>query len=135
MTSPRAVNDIIDNLSELDGQPLEVEGILFRESEGYQLLHYPKAERKAGPTVGEHTYKAAVWISPGNGSLRLNNDALSRWVGKRVRVHGILQSYTALEFHGFMGKGGFGPWGFWPAQIEPYSIQRVTAEERREHDA
>jgi hypothetical protein len=52
-----------------------------------------------------------------------------------VRIHGILSSYISLPPVGALGRGGFGPWGFWPAQIEPYSVQRVTAEERRENAA
>jgi hypothetical protein len=50
-----------------------------------------------------------------------------------VRIHGILSCYVSLPPVGALGRGGFGPWGFWPAQIEPYSVQRVTAEERREN--
>lgn len=134
MTNPRAINEVLQHLDSLDGRPVEIEGVLSSESEGYQLLHYPKAKRRTPFAVDDHTYEPAVWIAPGDGSMRLNTSVLDRWVGKRVRVHGILTSYLSLAPVGSLGRGGFGPWGFWPAQVEPYSVQRVTSEERREHD-
>jgi hypothetical protein len=133
MTNPRAINDVLEQLASLEGNPVEIEGVLSAEPEGYQLLHYPKAQRMTPFAVGDDTYEPAVWIAPGNGSIRLNTSALDRWVGKRVRVHGVLKSYHSLEPVGTFGRGGFGPSGFWPAQIEPYSVQRVSAEERRDH--
>lgn len=45
MTNPRSVNQALDELVELDGKPVELEGILDLEPEGYHLLHYPKAVR------------------------------------------------------------------------------------------
>ena len=133
MTAHRSVNEVLADLGTPDEQPLELEGILEAHSEGFELLHYPKAERISGPQDGEHQYQAGVWIGFGNGRLQPNQDALTRWVGKRVRIHGILSSYLSLPSFGSLGHGGFGPCGFWPAQIEPYSVQRVTAEERREN--
>ena len=133
MTAHRSVNDVLAHLGALDEQPLELEGILEAHPEGFELLHYPKSERIAGPQDGDHQYQAGVWVGFGGGSLQPNRDALNRWVGKRVRIHGILSSYLSLQPVGSFGRGGFGPWGFWPAQIEPYSVQRVTAEERREN--
>jgi hypothetical protein len=133
MTAHRSVNEVLAQLATLDGQPLEIEGILELQPEGFSLLHYPKAERKVGPQEGEHQYEASVWVGFGGGSLQPNREALNRWVGKRVRIHGILSVYLSLQPFGTFGRGGFGPWGFWPAQIEPYSVQRITSEERREN--
>lgn len=132
MTAHRSVNDVLAQLEDLADHPLEIEGILELHPEGFELLHYPKSERKIGPQDGEHQYQAGVWVGFGDGSLRPNRDALRRWVGKRVRIHGILKCYLSLATVGAFGRGGFGPWGSWPAQIEPYSVQRVTADERRE---
>ena len=134
MTAPCSINDLLSGLSEFNGKPVELEGVLAAHSEGYELLHYPKANRRGKLADGEESYEPAVWLSPGNGSLRLNTTSLQRWVGKRVRVHGVVQSITSLASVGSLGRGGFGPWGFWPASIEPYSIQRVAADERREPD-
>jgi hypothetical protein len=133
MTAHRSVNEILAQLATLNDQPVQVEGILELQSEGFELLHYPKAERQSGPAEGEHQYQASIWVGFGNGSLQPNTEVLERWVGKRVRIHGVISSYLALPPVGSLGRGGFGPWGFWPAQIEPYSVQRVTAEERREN--
>jgi hypothetical protein len=133
MTAHRSVNDVLAQLATLNDQPVQVEGILRLQSEGFELLHYPKAERQFGPVEGEHQYQPSIWLGFGNGSLQPNTEALERWVGKRVRIYGVINSYLALPPFGSLGRGGFGPWGFWPAQIEPYSVQRVTAEERREN--
>lgn len=133
MTAHLSVNDVLAQHKALDDQPLEIEGILELHPEGFELLHYPKSERELGPRDGEHQYQAGVWVAFGGGCLQPNREALNRWVGRRVRIHGILSSYISLQPVGSLGRGGYGPWGFWPAQIEPYSVQRVTAEERREN--
>jgi hypothetical protein len=132
MTNPLAVNDALDRIGELDGMPVELEGILAEEPEGYHLLHYPKLERKPDYfDLSGRSYPPSVVVAFGNGSLQPNDKALSRWVGKRVRVHGVLYS-TPLprgdERTIFMGL-------VTPARIEPYSVQRLTSEERREHGA
>jgi len=114
MTAPMSVNDMADALEALVGQPIEVEGLLQAVWGGFELRHYPTSRRRARPVD--------CWLSFGHGSLQPNQLALSRWVGKRVRVHGIV-----LDPHM--------PFGHGPAQqsvaIQPYSIQRLTAEERR----
>ena len=97
MTAHRSVNDVLAQLTALDDQPLEIEGILELHAEGFELLHYPKAEREIGPQDGEHQYQAGVWVAFGSGSLQPNRDALYRWVGKRVRLHGISDETIALH--------------------------------------
>ena len=133
MTNPISVNQLLAQLSELDQHPLEVEGILEVHSEGYSLLHYPKSERKNDYPNGDEPYEAGVWLATGGGSIQFNNAAVARWQGKRVRVHGIAYAHFSQPYiPAFHAKNGFGPWGAWPVQIEVYSIQRTTAEERRE---
>ena len=41
-----SVNEVIDRLPELDGQPVEVTGLLTFEFENTSLGHFPKAERR-----------------------------------------------------------------------------------------
>ncbi len=135
MKTARSVNEALDLLDSLNGQPVEIEGILVIEPEGYELLHYPRAERRATSSEGEVAFKSSFWLAFGNGGLQPNHTALARWQGKRVRVHGVIHTTENRPVYGALGTGGFGLHGFWPAEIECYSIQRVTAEERRENDA
>ncbi|WP_396616786.1 hypothetical protein ACHZ97_09475 [Lysobacter soli] len=130
-----SVNGLIEQLAELDGQPVQVEGVLVLEPEGYELQHYPNSERLTTRTLFDSEYRPGIWIAFGDGALKPNHVALERWTGKRVRVVGIVKTIATLSPAGSLGRGGFGPWGFWPAQIEPYSVQRVTADERREEQA
>jgi hypothetical protein len=132
MTNPFAVNYALDRIVELDGTPIELEGILAVEPEGYHLLHYPKVERKPDYfDLSGRSYPPSVILAFGSGSLQPNHRVLSGWIGKRVRVHGVLHS-TPLprgdEQTVFMGL-------ITPARIEPYSVQLLTADERREHGA
>lgn len=131
-TAVISVNGLIEQLAELDGQPVQVEGVLVLEPEGYELQHYPKSERLTTRTLFDSEYRASTWIAFGDGGLKPNHATLERWIGKRVRVVGIVKTIASLSPVGALGRGGFGPWGFWPVQIEPYSVQRVTADERRE---
>ena len=135
MTNPRTINQVMEQLAEIDGQAVELEGILALEPEGYHLLHFPKAERKPGPAESDNIYQSGVWLAFGSGSLQPNHSALSRWLGKRVRVYGVARTIASLPAFGSLGRGGFGSHGLWPAQIEPYYNQRLSAEERREHEA
>lgn len=136
MTSPLPINEVFERLAELDGQPLELEAVLIADdSGGFELLHYPNSARIPYFVDGETEYRQSIWLAFGNGSLQPNKDALQRWSGKRVRVHGVLRSVSALLTFGGLGKGGFGPWGLWPAEVEAYILQRVTAEERRERSS
>jgi hypothetical protein len=134
MTSPLTINEVFEQLAELDGQPLELEGILIADdSGGYEILHYPNSARIPCFIDGETEYRQSIWLAFGNGSLQPNKDALQRWSGKRVRVHGVMRSISTLPTIKGFGKGGFGPWGLWPAEVEAYILQRVSADERREH--
>ena len=135
MSTTRPVNEVLDQLAELDGTPVQLEGVLQVHEEGYEVQHYPKAQRRPQYTENSHSYQAGIWLAFGTGSIQPNAIALKRWQGKRVRVSGFIRSLASLPPFGSLGKGGFGPWGFWPAEIETYSVQRVTAEERRENDA
>jgi hypothetical protein len=133
MTQHRTVNQTLDQLEELHGQPVEIEGILGIKPEGYELLHYPKAERRPDNGNEGPIHESSLWLAFGSGSIKPNPSVLSRWEGKRVRIHGVVYSAKSLPVvKGFEGHGGFGPWGFWRAQVEPYSIQRVTSEQRKE---
>lgn len=125
----RSVNQAFDEFASTNGSPLEIEGILNLQSEGYELLHYPKAERRDSGRVE----RLSVWLVFGNGAIQANNSALSHWIGKRVRAQGIFKtSANLLPSHEFHHHGGFGPYGLWLAQLEVYSIQRVTSEVRKE---
>lgn len=134
MTSPLTINEVFEQLAELDGQPLELEGILIADdSGGYEILHYPNSARIPCFIDGETEYRQSIWLAFGNGSLQPNKEALQRWSGKRVRVHGVMRSISTLPTIEGFGKGGFGPWGLWPAEVEAYILQRVSADERREY--
>lgn len=128
----RTVNDVLDQAIELNGQPVEVEGILTVQPEGYHLLHFPKSERRDDRTDDGPIYRSSLWLATGSGSLQQNHSVLGRWCGKRVRVHGIVHSSLSQPSQTFHGHGGYGPFGFWPAQVMPYSVQRVTSGQRRE---
>jgi hypothetical protein len=127
MTNPLAINYALDWLAELNGHPFELEGISMLDGGRYQLLHYPKSERRTEHTDGRLSYEPCLTLEFGNGSVQPNNVALSRWKGRRVRVHGILtarllpQKYAEMDILGILCPGA----------IEPYSIQRITADERR----
>ncbi|MCO5358773.1 hypothetical protein [Acidovorax kalamii] len=102
--------------------------------EGYEFLHDPKSERRGDDEIEGAIYRSSGWLAFENGSIQPHLAALERWMGKRARVQGIAQTKNTMpiasrEFH---HHGGFGPPGFWPARLEPYSIQRVTSEIRRE---
>ena len=126
----RSVNQIFNEFCSTNGSPVEVEGILNLQPEGYELLHYPKAERRDS----EKIEGSSVWLVFGNGAIQPNHSALSRWLGKRVRAHGILKTCSNLvESREFHQHGGYGPYGLWLAQLEVYSIQRVTSEVRKEN--
>jgi hypothetical protein len=129
MTNPLSINSALEQLGHLDGMPAELEGILAAGGEGYQLLHYPRSERKADHKHGQQSYEPGVAIEFGNGSLQPNHRALARWLGKRVRVHGLIR--TRLLPPAFATMDIFGI--LWPASIEPFTIQRLTADERREN--
>ena len=133
MTLPLTINQALERLNALDGQPVELEGILdASHGGGYELLHYPKVERATSYDRNDSRYRSALWLAFGDGSLRPNHEALSRWCGKRVRVHGVIRTVNPHpELAGFFGSG-FGPWGNWPAEVESFILQRVSADARRD---
>jgi hypothetical protein len=135
MNSHLAVNQVLDRLAAYEEQPMQVEGVLEVHEEGYALKHYPNAERRTEYVEEGYSYQSGIWIEFGDGSVRPNARVLDRWQGKRVRVYGVIHGISSLPSTRAFSKGGFGPWGLWPAAIEPTSIQRVTAEERREGGA
>jgi hypothetical protein len=113
-----SVNEVIDRLPELDGQPVEVTGLLTFEFENTSLGHFPKAERREiTEEVEPPYYQSSVWLSFGSGSVQPNETVLSRCAGKRVLVIGVLRGPS-----GPFGCGHFSGWG---CEIEPYSIERV----------
>lgn len=113
-----SVNQLIDRLSELDGQAVEVTGLLTFEFENVSIGHFPKSERREiTEEVEPPYYQSSVWLSFGSGSIQANEKILSKWVGKRVLVTGVLR--------GPRGPGGCGHFGGWGCEIEPYSIERV----------
>ena len=132
MEIPLPINNALARLAELDGVPVHLEGILIAHYEGYEVQHYPKVERQSEHIEENAVYQAGIWLAFGDGSIQPNERALGRWNGKRVRISGVIRSLSSLPSFGWVGKGGFGPWGRWPAEIETYSVQRVTAEERRD---
>lgn len=79
-------------------------------------------------------YHPAVCMAFGRGSLQPNLAALRRWSGKRVRVHGVLRSTLPRPAFGAI-DAYFDTFGGWLVDIEPYSLQRVSAFERRQHQA
>ena len=130
MTLHKTVNDTLDHI---DGSPLEVEGVLNSSFAGhlgrheYWLLHYPKTERSSGGSVNQSAQRSRLLLEFGDGSIRPNPVALTRWEGKRIRVHGIAwpaKTSPSLDFY----EGSI---AYYP-RLEVYSVQRVTSEQRRE---
>lgn len=122
------VNDVLDRMIDLDGIPVEIQGVLSQESECYHLVHHPKVDRRSDYIeIDGFSYRASIVLSFGNGSLQPNHQALNRWIGKRVCIHGVLNlrlfSVDDLLFDwlGFLA----------PVSISPYSIQRLSADGRR----
>lgn len=113
-----SVNEVIDRLSELDGRPIEVTGLLTFEFENTSIGHFPKAERRdITEEVEPSYYQSSLWLAFGSGSVQPNEKVLSSWAGKRVLVTGILR--------GPSGPFGCGHFSGWACEIEPYSIERV----------
>jgi hypothetical protein len=131
MTQPLAVNQVLDRLTELNGMPVEIEGILERGYGGYSIAHYPKAQGRDRHIDGAMTYKANIEVRFGEGSIQPTITVLARWLWKRVRIHGQIQVNLLPQHYATVDSFA----NFSPAWIEPYSIQRVTADQRRDHRA
>jgi hypothetical protein len=100
---PVTVNEAIDNLSELAGQDILIDGVLSFFFEDTYLTHWPKGERREG-------YGSSLWISTGSGSLQFDRQACERLSGKRVLIEGtLLQPDPRL--------GGCGHMSLWPGAI------------------
>jgi hypothetical protein len=125
------VNESLDRIVELDGAPVELEGMLGVQPEGYFLGHYPPSARKSDYVIANRRYPPFIILAFGNGSLQPNRDALERWIGQPVRVDGVLHSTPLpraddpVEYLGLVT----------PGRITPYSIRRLTKVERRQNDA
>jgi hypothetical protein len=120
MKSALQVNQAIDNLSAIADGPVAIEGQLSFEFEDVSIGHLPGHERRDDPSGSRSAYASSIWLAFGGGSVRPNQDALRRWSGKRVRVTGILRGPGPL--------GGCGHMSLWPAEIEPYSVERINAQ-------
>lgn len=132
MTQHRSVNETLNHIEQLCGQPVEVEGILntsfdcSQRIHEYWLLHFPKAERRSDESSYQ-SRQSGLWLEFGDGSIQPNRSALVRWEGKRVRVHGVVypaKPPSALNL--FEGNSGYF------AHLEVYSIQRVSSEQRKD---
>ena len=133
MTSNRSVNEALDQIESLHGLPVQVEGVLEASNdgahEGYELLHYPKTERR----TEDSRASVGLWLQFGLGSIQPNRPVLSKWLGKRVRVQGI--AYGAECTREPHRAGALSDPLFWRAYLEVYSVQRVTSEERKQRGA
>lgn len=136
MTSCRSVNDTLAKLDELSGSAVQVEGILTTSSigsmDGYELSHYPSAERQISHN-GDPSNQSGLWLEFGTGSIQPDHSVLTKWVGKRVRVHGVAQRAKYLQVPG--EPHAMSDHSCWQAHLEVYSVQRVTSEQRRQHSA
>ena len=116
MRNTLSVNEALDQLDHLNGEPVCVYGILHFEFEHIALWHYPKAERRNAEPFGWTT--SSIWLSTGSGSVQLNERGLKQLHGHRVSVLGTLH---APDPH----FGGCGHLSASPAEILVSSIDRV----------
>jgi hypothetical protein len=118
MSNVLSVNELIDRASELDGQPVDVAGILTLEFEDCSLGHFPKVERREiTETIDTPHYPSSVWITFGTGSIQPDEDVLARWTRKRVRVVGIV--------HVPEDGAGCGHFGRWACEVGAYAVERI----------
>jgi len=118
MSNVLTVNEMVDRADALDGQLVEVVGLLTFEFENSSLNHFPEAERRDVSGADDGFYeRSSVWIEFGTGSIQPNEKVLTRWTQKRVRVVGIVRTAK-----GPCGCGHFGGWG---CEIEAFSIERI----------
>jgi hypothetical protein len=113
-----SVNELIDRRDELDGKPVEVCGLLTFEFENTSIQHFPKAEqRQPDADTALPCCPSSVWLAFGSGSIRPNDDVLSRWNGKRVRITGVVRNAREP-----IGCGHFSAWN---CEIQPFTIERM----------
>jgi len=118
MSNALSVETLIARVSELDGQLVEVVGLLTFEFEDCSLNHFPRTERHEITEAIDAPYcQSSIWIRFGTGSIQPNRQVLAKWSGKRIRVTGIAQTAK--------GPDGCGHLGGWACEIEAYSIELV----------
>ena len=118
MSNVLSVNELIDRASELDGQPVDIVGILTFEFEDCSLGHFPKVERREiTETIDTPYYPSSVWITFGTGSIQPNEEVLTRWTRKRVRVVGVV--------HVPKDGAGCGHFGRWGCEVDAYTVEHI----------
>ena len=116
MADSLSVNEALDQLVNLDGQPVAVHGILHFEFEHIAIWHYPKAERRDIDTFGSAS--SSIWLSTGSGSVQFNERGLEKLHGHRVSVLGTLYAPDPRF-------GGCGHLSGSPAEILVSSIDKL----------
>jgi hypothetical protein len=116
-----SVNEAIDRLDELEGQPVEIYGLLSFERDNHSLSHFPRAECRT-VQKGIHTFDASsIWIEFNVGSIQPNGPVLTRWQGRRVAIFGVLHD-PLKDTPWSRGRSYMSQW---LAEIVPYSIERM----------
>jgi hypothetical protein len=116
MADSLSVNEALDQLDRLDGEPVAIHGILRFEFEHVAIWHYPKAERRDAEPFGQAS--SSIRLSTGSGSVQLNERGLEKLDGHRVSVLGTLH---VPDPH----FGGCGHMSGTPAEILVSSIDRL----------
>ena len=116
MADSLSVNEALDQLSNLSGQPVAIHGILHFEFEHIAIWHYPKAERRDIDPFGFAS--STIWLSSGSGIIRFNERGLEKLRGHRVSVLGTLYAPDPRF-------GGCGHLSGSPAEILVSSIDRL----------
>jgi hypothetical protein len=111
MTEPLSVNQALAALLTLDGNDVQIKGILHLEFEDVAIYHHPKRERNDG-------YASSIWLDVGTGSLGFDRVACSSLHGKLVTVQGTLRGPDA-KF------GGCGHLSLWPAAVQTRTMERA----------
>jgi hypothetical protein len=120
MSSALQVNQALDRLADLADGPVAIDGQLSFEFEDVSISHLPRQERRDAGAESRAAYASSIWLAFTSGSLRPNEEALRRWSGKRVRVTGVLRRPAEH-------LGGCGHMSLWPAEVEPYSIEKINS--------
>lgn len=111
MTEPLSVNQALAALTTLDGNDVQIEGILHFEFEDVAIYHHPERDRNDG-------YASSIWLAVGTGSLGFDQVVCSRLNGKLVTVQGTLRAPDA-KF------GGCGHMSLWPAVVQARTMERA----------
>ncbi len=110
MENQLSVNEALARLPELEGQHIQVLGILSFGFEEVCVSHFPAGERADG-------YRSSIWLSVGTGSLGFDREACRRLDGKRVMVEGSIYAATPTM--------GCGHLGGWPAELLVRTLNRA----------